>query len=96
MYGLKGDVLFASEKQLVVEKSFYKKFSTVFIHVYFAETITHDLLKTKRSELRLYCDLLVQQIHSVKMVATQKESIDEEVCKPIALTNYHKLKCCII
>ncbi|XP_060603285.1 pleckstrin homology domain-containing family A member 8-like isoform X2 [Ruditapes philippinarum] len=42
------------------------------------ETITHDLLKTKRSELRLYCDLLVQQIHSVKMVATQKESIDEE------------------
>ena len=49
--------------------------------IYFAETITHDLLKTKRSELRLYCDLLVQQIHSVKMVATQKEAFDEEVNK---------------
>lgn len=43
-----------------------------------SENVTHDLLKTKRSELRLYCDLLVQQIHSVKMAATQKDGPDIE------------------
>ncbi|XP_053385602.1 pleckstrin homology domain-containing family A member 8-like [Mercenaria mercenaria] len=42
------------------------------------ELVTQDLLKTKRSELRLYCDLLVQQIHSVKMAATQKDGPDIE------------------
>lgn len=42
------------------------------------ENTTQDLLKTKRSELRLYCDLLVQQIHSVKMAATNKEGPDIE------------------
>jgi hypothetical protein len=27
-------------------------------------------LKTKKSELRLYCDLLMQQVHSVKKAVT--------------------------
>lgn len=35
-----------------------------------------DLLKTKRSELRLYCDLLMQQVHSVKDAATQMPQPD--------------------
>jgi len=35
-----------------------------------------DLLKTKRSELRLYCDLLMQQVHSVKDAATQMPKPD--------------------
>ncbi|KAI9561371.1 hypothetical protein GHT06_012328 [Daphnia sinensis] len=38
-------------------------------------------LKSKRSELRLYCDLLMQQVHSVKHAATQAppdiEKLDE-------------------
>ncbi|KAL4217070.1 Pleckstrin y domain-containing A member 8 [Mactra antiquata] len=41
-----------------------------------ADSVTNDLLKTKRSELRLYCDLLVQQIHSIKTVAEKKHEID--------------------
>lgn len=28
-------------------------------------------MKTKRSELRLYCDLLMQQVHTIKTAATQ-------------------------
>lgn len=35
-----------------------------------------DLLKTKRSELRLYCDLLMQQVHSIKDAATQMPQPD--------------------
>jgi len=35
-----------------------------------------DILKTKRSELRLYCDLLMQQVHSVKDAATQMPQPD--------------------
>ena len=34
-----------------------------------------DMLKTKRSELRLYCDLLTQQVHTIKTaVKTPSES----------------------
>ncbi|XP_063226222.1 pleckstrin homology domain-containing family A member 3-like isoform X2 [Bacillus rossius redtenbacheri] len=32
-----------------------------------------DTLKTKKSELRLYCDLLMQQVHMVKSAATQED-----------------------
>ena len=38
-----------------------------------------DILKTKRSELRLYCDLLMQQVHSVKDAATQMPQPDVDV-----------------
>lgn len=31
-----------------------------------------DSLRSKRSELRLYCDLLMQQVHQVKTSATQQ------------------------
>lgn len=33
-------------------------------------------LKSKKSELRLYCDLLMQQVHQVKMCATEEDKID--------------------
>ncbi|GAB6032941.1 Pleckstrin y domain-containing A member 8 [Chamberlinius hualienensis] len=41
-----------------------------------------DVLKTKKSELRLYCDLLMQQVHKVKSAATNEtpptaESLDD-------------------
>ncbi|XP_018324499.1 pleckstrin homology domain-containing family A member 3-like [Agrilus planipennis] len=37
-----------------------------------------DTLKTKRSELRLYCDLLMQQVHMVKTAANAKEGPEIE------------------
>lgn len=37
-----------------------------------------DILRTKRSELRLYCDLLMQQVHSVKQAVEQKDNPDLE------------------
>lgn len=37
-----------------------------------------DILRTKRSELRLYCDLLMQQVHSVKLAVEQKDNPDVE------------------
>lgn len=49
------------------------------VHVQIPEE--RDNLKSKRSELRLYCDLLMQQVHSVKGAATQTppdiEKLDE-------------------
>ncbi|KAL0272864.1 UNVERIFIED_CONTAM: hypothetical protein PYX00_005686 [Menopon gallinae] len=33
-------------------------------------------LKSKRSELRLYCDLLMQQVHQLKMCATEENNFD--------------------
>ncbi|XP_025082717.1 pleckstrin homology domain-containing family A member 8-like isoform X1 [Pomacea canaliculata] len=33
-----------------------------------------DTVRAKKSELRLYCDLLMQQVHSVKQSITQKDS----------------------
>ena len=39
-----------------------------------------DLCKAKKSELRLYCDLLMQQVHSVKEIASAKDTpVDIEV-----------------
>ncbi|KAG5900309.1 hypothetical protein JTB14_026317 [Gonioctena quinquepunctata] len=37
-----------------------------------------DALKTKKSELRLYCDLLMQQVHVIKNAAQEKEQPDIE------------------
>ena len=31
-----------------------------------------DTLKSKKSELRLYCDLLMQQVHMVKTAVTEE------------------------
>lgn len=31
-----------------------------------------DILKVKKSELRLYCDLLMQQVHTVKTEAIRE------------------------
>lgn len=35
--------------------------------------LTPDVMRSKKSELRLYCDLLMQQVHSVKQSVTPKE-----------------------
>ena len=34
--------------------------------------VSTDIMRTKKSELRLYCDLLMQQVHSVKQSITHK------------------------
>ena len=34
--------------------------------------VSPDLIKTKKSELRLYCDLLNQQVHTIKSGATEE------------------------
>ncbi|KAL5005665.1 hypothetical protein ScPMuIL_016823 [Solemya velum] len=35
--------------------------------------ISPDIVRTKKSELRLYCDLLMQQVHSVKMCIQEQD-----------------------
>jgi len=53
-----------------------------------------DLLKTKRSELRLYCDLLMQQVHSVKDAATQMPKPDVDVNIPShSAARFQKINC---
>lgn len=37
-----------------------------------------DALKSKKSELRLYCDLLMQQVHVIKSSAQQENGPDKE------------------
>ncbi|KAJ3643221.1 hypothetical protein Zmor_025945 [Zophobas morio] len=37
-----------------------------------------DALKTKKSELRLYCDLLMQQVHVIKSAATNENGPEVE------------------
>lgn len=43
-----------------------------------ADEVSPDIIKTKKSELRLYCDLLMQQVHSVKSVAQAGDPVDIE------------------
>ena len=43
-------------------------------------SISEDDIKVKRSELRLYCDLLMQQVHSVKSSVTDVQVPDSQVC----------------
>ena len=47
-----------------------------------SDEISEDQLRAKKSELRLYCDLLMQQVHSVKQAVNKedKSSPDLEVC----------------
>ena len=40
-------------------------------------------MKVKKSELRLYCDLLMQQVHSVKCAVQNTTEPDVEVKKDI-------------
>ncbi|KAK3082911.1 hypothetical protein FSP39_008873 [Pinctada imbricata] len=41
-----------------------------------AGEISPDIVRTKKSELRLYCDLLMQQVHSVKTAANESTPPD--------------------
>lgn len=51
----------------------------LYIHFFFTAETNPDALKTKKSELRLYCDLLMQQVHLVKTSATSKDGPEVEV-----------------
>lgn len=39
--------------------------------------VSPDLLRTKKSELRLYCDLLMQQVHSVKNAVQNPQDVQK-------------------
>lgn len=43
------------------------------------DEIPGEELKSKKSELRLYCDLLMQQVHSVKSSVQSTQTPDLEV-----------------
>jgi hypothetical protein len=47
--------------------------------------LPEDVLKVKKSELRLYCDLLMQQVHGVKCAIEVKDSpniaVSKKFCK---------------
>ena len=45
-----------------------------------------DLIKTKKSELRLYCDLLTQQVHTIKSGATENSLSQAEDFKLLGAT----------
>lgn len=47
--------------------------------MFFVDETNPDALKTKKSELRLYCDLLMQQVHLVKTSATSEDGPEVEV-----------------
>ena len=48
--------------------------------------VSPDLIKTKKSELRLYCDLLTQQVHSIKSGATENSLSQAEDFKLLGAT----------
>lgn len=58
---------------------FTKRLLLYFLFILIIEFHTNDILKVKRSELRLYCDLLMQQVHSVKDAAMTQPAPDIEV-----------------
>lgn len=45
-----------------------------------------DSLKTKKSELRLYCDLLMQQVHMIKTAVSNDKEPDLQVS--IVITDF--------
>lgn len=47
---------------------------------FFLGEMSPDIVKTKKSELRLYCDLLMEQVHSVKQsISSTHETPDIQV-----------------
>lgn len=54
----------------------------------YIDEVSPDIIKTKKSELRLYCDLLMQQVHSVKSVAQAGDPVDIEVCTHVLVYMY--------
>ena len=48
-----------------------------------------DIMRTKKSELRLYCDLLMQQVHSVKQSITQKGGGDQISVPDVEVMFFH-------
>ena len=52
--------------------------------------LSEDALKSKKSELRLYCDLLMQQVHNVKTVANSPDGVNGEVRDRNALFNCYR------
>ena len=47
---------------------------------YVSDEVSEDELRGKKSELRLYCDLLMQQVHSIREAVKNKTSPDLQVC----------------
>ena len=55
--------------------------SVVFSKIFIMFTDSNpDTLKAKKSELRLYCDLLMQQVHMVKTAVTEDGTPQVQVC----------------
>lgn len=55
-----------------------KILKTYLIFLNFSVDVKSDSLKSKKSELRLYCDLLMQQVHMVKTSANCESGPDLE------------------
>lgn len=81
--------------ELLEEKSnlflFFSLFFFFFLQnsfLIYIDEVSPDIIKTKKSELRLYCDLLMQQVHSVKSVAQAGDPVDIEVCTHVWGLNF--------
>lgn len=54
------------------------EYSELIVFLVSAETNPDDL-KSKKSELRLYCDLLMQQVHMVRTAVNNKDGPEYQV-----------------
>lgn len=60
---------------LVYSLALYKLISHKFVA--FSDDGNPDELRTKKSELRVYCDLLMQQVHVLKTFSQNSEQFDD-------------------
>lgn len=66
----------ANSHLLGIQISLWKLFSSL---LWSTGELSPDNLRTKKSELRLYCDVLMQRVHAVKTAATASDMPDIEV-----------------
>lgn len=66
-------------------------FSPLFVHLCVELTETTESLKTKMSELRLYCDLLMQQVHTIQESVAPDEDQTRSNTEVTAKKKYRKV-----
>lgn len=58
----------------------FKYLFVIFFYIsLFAVEVNPDALKAKKSELRLYCDLLMQQVHLIKTASKSEKPMEFQV-----------------
>lgn len=77
-------ILMMYQQILIFKKNKHESFSCKFknkLDVLSVVDSNPDSLKTKKSELRLYCDLLMQQVHMIKTAVSNDKEPDLQVSR---------------